>query len=397
MNGTDSRSCGLREPNTRRRSSLARAVLAPAVLAPAALARAVLPRAALALLAATSLAASGCEVRKTTADAGTTERRDAAEGAKASGPLAPATAPIAASSPATPVDASAPRQIGEHERPQSLAIDGTHVFWSTSWDLQGVRRAPRDGSAKPTTLCRLDARSLSGDRLVVTDTHVYVLMWGTGTESGLYRAPKNAENATCEKVVAMDIWRNRDIVAIKNRVYAVGASANGASVIAVDEDGKAKVLTELTNAVESLATDGTSLFVSDATTYALTKIDLGGGAGSGAIGTAGTNLHFAEGSLFFFGKDKAIFKVPITGGASTRVGGGNVYGDYVVIAGTIYTGWAPFSARIGGFTMRKIPVAGPASAPTFDHASFRDSFRAIAGDARDVFVATSAHVIRVAP
>lgn len=316
-------------------------------------------------------------------------RRDGLDGGGASATTAPASA-----SPAT---SSGQRVIGSMERPQGVAIDAESVFWTTSWDAKAIRRMPRgpEGIA-PITVCKIDDTSASPEALVVTDTHVTAITSRMGG-GGVYRASKTAVNAPCEKVADLATWRERAITAIGNTVYAVGSNdASSATLIAIDPAGKSVKIADLPKPIESMTSDGTSLYLSESWTQRLLKIEVTPGSRPVEIGTAGPRLQFASGRLFYLASNQGVMSLPITGGKAIPVGGGGSgYGPFTIVNDTLY---ASYKWSVKGSTrLRKASITKPGSTLA-DHGneSF-DLVSGIAGDAREIYVATMRTLVRVEP
>lgn len=297
------------------------------------------------------------------------------------------TAPLAPS-----IDASAPQRIGgDRARPDDVAIDAESVYWTTNWDLMGVRRLPRSAlDGPPVTLCKLPDRFTMTEKLVVTDTHVYFV----GSKPGaayLYRVAKTATEAPCEKVAEFaGGGTGRPLVRSGTRVVMAAANDKQGSTILSLSDSGVRTLAQTPKPVDALTSDGVNVYAAAAwPPRALYKLE----PNATEIGAAGAPLQFAAGKLFFVGVDNGLFSCPTTGGASKRVGDGRVTAGFLIVGDTVYTSYT-FSARSGGFTLRKGSIRDGA---LVDHGSFRDTFRGIAADSRDLFVATSTELFRLTP
>lgn len=318
-------------------------------------------------------------------------RRDGLDGGGASG-----TTTAASTSP--PPTSSGQRLIGSTERPQGVAIDAESVFWTTSWDAKAIRRMPRgpEGTA-PITVCKISDTTTSPEALVVTDAYVTTITSGLGG-GGVYRALKTAVDAPCEKVAELGTWRERALTRIGNTVYAVGSNDMAtATLIAIDVTGKSVKIADLPKAIESMTTDGTSLYLSESWTQRLLKIEVTPGSKPVEIGTAGSRLQFASGRLFYLATNQGVMSLPVTGGKTAVPvgGGGSGYGAFTIINDTLY---ASYKWSVKGSTrLRKASITTPGS-KLADHGieSF-DTVSAIAGDAREIFVATMRTLVRIEP
>jgi len=308
-------------------------------------------------------------------------------------PAATASTPAAAAVP----DAAAPRALADSSTGiLGVAIDDDAVYWSTNWSTREIRRLARNApvDAKPTTVCSHDERMAYVERMLVDDTHVYFIARILGG-GAVFRAPKAGVGGPCERVVDLAFSGvgvgAGGMTRVGKVVYVLGQNQKrGSTLLSFEGGGKPKHVAELPPETDGLTSDGTSLFFGlvDAQGTSLQKLDLAPGSKPVKLGAGGGKVAYGAGELFFFRGSYELARVAPSGGAAKPLGKG--YATVLVVGDWLYTG---LQGARGRYDLQKISLR---DGTTTSH-SLPGSPSAIAGDARDVYVAAGNTLTRFPP
>jgi hypothetical protein len=279
------------------------------------------------------------------------------------------------------------------DQPWGVAADAHDVFWtSNASGSKGVRRVPRGGGL-PATVCTITDPMQAVEDILVDEASVWLLAPSIGT-GALYRAPKGAKNARCDKIADGVPLLHHGMVKLGDKLYFLTAPAKAktSTLVAVDAAGKSTTVADLGKLAGGLTTDGVDLYFTTAELVdrQLLKIAPTGGAPT-AIGKGGLHPRFDGGKFFFVGA--GLSSMPKTGGEPTKLFTAQATtGDFAIVGSVIYVGATTLD---NASRLMKGTTAGNDFVP---HATLPGAIVRVVADARDVYVTTAdKQLLRIAP